>query len=68
MKILSANIITPDETPSFAASHLGLFCLPDARFIWVKTDIEHWKGYFFSQQFPSIVTFILTKTDYINKT
>ena len=25
---LSANIIAPDGTPRFAASHLGLFCLP----------------------------------------
>ena len=28
MKIKIANIITPDGTPRFAASHLGLFCLP----------------------------------------
>ena len=42
MKIMSANRIAPDGTPLFAASHLGLFCLPmshkklkDARFIWV---------------------------------
>ena len=25
---LSANRITPDGKPRFAASHLGLFCLP----------------------------------------
>ena len=41
MKIMSANRIAPDGTPRFAASHLGLFCLPmshkkDARLIWVK--------------------------------
>ena len=28
MKIISANRIVPDGTPHFAASHLGLFCLP----------------------------------------
>ena len=28
LKILSANRIAPDGTPRFAASHLGLFCLP----------------------------------------
>ena len=41
MKFLQANRIAPDGTPRFAASHLGLFCLPmshkrDARLIWVK--------------------------------
>ena len=41
MKFLSANRIDPDETPRFAASHLGLFCLPmsnkkDAGLIWVN--------------------------------
>ena len=41
MKFVSANRIAPDTTPCFAASHLGLFCLPmphkkDARLIWVK--------------------------------
>ena len=40
MKIMSANRIAPDGTLCFAASHLGLFCLPmchkkDARLIWV---------------------------------
>ena len=68
MKFLSANIIEPDETPRFAASTLGLFCLPDARLILVKTDNGRRKGYFFSEQFPSIVTFILITTDYINTT
>ena len=28
MKIKIANRIAPDGTPRFAASHLGLFCLP----------------------------------------
>ena len=28
MKFLQANRIAPDWTPRFAASHLGLFCLP----------------------------------------
>ena len=65
MKFLSANIIAPDETPRFAASHLRLFCLPDARLIWVNTDNGRRKGFFFSEQIPSIVTFILTTTDYI---
>ena len=37
-KFMSANRIAPDGTLRFAASHLGLFCLPmsnkkDARFI-----------------------------------
>ena len=37
-----ANRIAPDGTPRFAASHMGLFCLPtfhkkDAKLIWVKT-------------------------------
>ena len=28
MKFMKANRITPDWTPPFAGSHLGLFCLP----------------------------------------
>ena len=41
MKFQCANRIAQDETPRFAASHLGLICLPmfhkkDARLIWVK--------------------------------
>ena len=41
MKIKIANRIAPDGTPRFAASHLGLFCLPmshkkDARLKCVK--------------------------------
>ena len=41
MKFLQANRIAPDGMPRFAASHLGLFCLPmshkkDARLIWVN--------------------------------
>ena len=41
MKFMSANRKAPDGTPRFAASHLGLFCLPmslklDARLIWVR--------------------------------
>ena len=28
MKIKKVNRIVPDGTPRFAASHLGLFCLP----------------------------------------
>ena len=44
MKIKIANSIAPDCTPRFAASHLGLFCLPmshkkNARLKWVKTPI-----------------------------
>ena len=43
MKFLKANSIAQDWTPHFAASHLGLFCLPmshkkDVRLIWVKID------------------------------
>ena len=41
MKFLKANRIAPDGTPRFAASLLGLFCLPmshkkDASLIWVN--------------------------------
>ena len=41
MKFVSANRIALDGTPRFAASHLGLFCLPmshkkDDRLIWVN--------------------------------
>ena len=28
MKFLCANRIAPDGTPHYAASHLGLYCLP----------------------------------------
>ena len=43
MHFLSAKRIAPDGTPRFAASHLGLFCLPmshkkDTRCIWVKNS------------------------------
>ena len=36
-----ANMVDPDQTPRFAASDLGLQCLPrslkmDAKLIWVK--------------------------------
>ena len=42
MKFMKENRIAPDGTSHFAASHLGLFCLPvshkkDARLIWVIT-------------------------------
>ena len=41
MKFLQVNRIVPDGTPRFAASHLGLFCLPmsiekDVRLKWVN--------------------------------
>ena len=43
MKFLEANRIAPDGTPRFAASQLGLYCLPtcmshkkDDRLIWVN--------------------------------
>ena len=43
MKIMSANSIAPYGMPRFAASHLGLFCLPMShrpglytRLIWVN--------------------------------
>ena len=41
MKVVKANRIAPDGTPRFAASRLGLFCLPmshkkDVRLIWVE--------------------------------
>ena len=43
IKFMSANRRAPDGTLRFAASHLGLFCLPmshkkDARLIWVKNN------------------------------
>ena len=45
MKIKIANKIAPVGVPRFAASHLGLFCLPisnkkDARLICVKLHKE----------------------------
>ena len=41
MTFMSVDRIAPDWTPRFAASVLGLFCLPmshkkDAMLIWVK--------------------------------
>ena len=41
MKVKVADRIAPDGTPHFAASHLGLLCLPvshkkDISLIWVK--------------------------------
>ena len=46
MKFILANRIAPDGTPRFAASHLGIFCLPmfhkkEARFIWVNESKCH---------------------------
>ena len=44
MKIMSANRIASDGTPRFAASHLGMFCLPMSHKkgpqanIWSKVD------------------------------
>ena len=43
---MSANRIVPDGTPCFAASHLGLFCLPmsnkkDTRLIWINRGVKH---------------------------
>ena len=40
------NRIAPDGTPHFAASYLGLFCLPmshkkDARLIWVNAFTKY---------------------------
>ena len=47
---MSANRIAPDVTPRFAASHLGLFCLPlphnkDARRRWVNNYILYFSEY-----------------------
>ena len=58
MKIVSANKIAPDGTPGFAASHLGLSCLPtyhkkDARLIWVNPN-KH--GVLFWGDSPRYVT------------
>ena len=44
MNIMSANRIATDGTMRFAASYLGLLCLPlshkkDAGLIWVKTTL-----------------------------
>ena len=46
MKIMSANRITPNGTPRFVASHLGLYCLPmshkkDARLICFNFSTFH---------------------------
>ena len=46
MKIISGNRKAPDGTPRFAASHLGLLCLPiyhnkDARPIWANTPMPY---------------------------
>ena len=43
MNIISVNRIAPDGPPHFAASHLGLFCLPmshkkDSRLIWFNSS------------------------------
>ena len=35
-KFISANRIAPDGTPRFAASHLGLLCLPMFAFVPLK--------------------------------
>ena len=45
MKIMQTKRIVPDETPRFAASHLGLFGLPmshkkGARPIWVNVFLQ----------------------------
>ena len=50
MKIKIGNRIAPDGTPRFAASHLGLFCLPmshkkDARLIWVMDCTSTQSGF-----------------------
>ena len=55
MKMIQANRIAPDGTPCFAASHLGLFCLPmphnkDARLIWVKQS-NHFSIFFPDKRF-----------------
>ena len=44
IKMHVANRIAPDGTPRFAASHLGLLCLPmshkkDTRLIWLSAVI-----------------------------
>ena len=46
MDVLSANRITPDGTPRFAATHLGRFFLPlshkkAARLIWVNGELRN---------------------------
>ena len=46
MKIMSANRIALDGMPRFAASHLGLICLPmsrkkDSRLIWVNLSHQN---------------------------
>ena len=50
MRFMSANRIAPDGTPHFAASHLGLFCLPmshikDGRLIWDKEAFLNKQGH-----------------------
>ena len=63
MKFMSANRIAPDGMPHFAASHLGLFCLPmshkeDARLIWVKSFRKSCKSSFFHHLTKNIFTVI----------
>ena len=65
MKFMLANRIAPDGTPRFAASHLGLFCMPmshknDARLIWVNIKVQkQWKDFYekSSVNFCDIVCF-----------
>ena len=45
MKFMKANRIAPDGTPRFAASHMGVFCMPmsyknHAKLIWVNVSIK----------------------------
>ena len=59
MKFKVANRIVLDGTPRFAASHLVIFCLPmshkkDARLIWVKDYLVHYKGLIFVLAFNSL--------------
>ena len=49
MKFLRVNRKAPDGTPRFAASHLGLFCLPmshkkDVRLFW--SNVRLWQHTF----------------------
>ena len=53
MKFLCANRIAPDVTPRFAASHLGLYCLPMSH---KKDDRLTWEFFGTSNALETIVS------------
>ena len=60
MSVINADSVDPDQTPRFAASDLGLHCLPtshfwDARHKWVKFNI------FFRGEIRNFVVVLIEK-------